>query len=219
MQINRYMDTIFPNLELKPPLFYSWKIGIRFKLGVNYNPNHVYENCPYLLGVYERAITLFNALYSSDDDMVIVIDVEDFAEDETVKRKLNILSKYVKEKSVLFRLIQHSIPYLKLEDDEDGVYPTRRFLLNCKPTEIRYIQMIKAICNQDMGIKPSLYHRVYFINKSKNTIFHIYDDRGCDLLAASTETIRGIYNQYNEWILDYDRNQIDKVFNENGHFK
>lgn len=219
MQINRYMDKIFPNLELKPPLFYSWKIGIRFKLGVNYNPIHIYENCPYLLGVYERAITLFHALHSTDDDMVIVIDVEDFAEDETVKRKLNVLSKFVKEKSVLYRLTQHTLPYLNHEEDDDGAYPIRRFLLNCKPTEIRYIPMIKAICNQDMGIKPSLYHRVYFINKSKNTIFHIYDDRGCDLLAASTEAVRGIYNQYNEWILDYDRNQIDKVFNENDHFK
>ena len=124
MQINRYMDKIFPDLELKPPLFYSWKIGIRFKLGVNYKPNHIYENCPYLFGVYERAITLFNALHSTDDDMVIVIDVEAFAENETVKRKLNVLSKFVKEKSVLYRLTQHTLPYLNHEEDDDGAYCT-----------------------------------------------------------------------------------------------
>ena len=45
--------------------------------------------------------------------------------------------------------------------------------------------MIKAICNQDMGIKPRIFHMVYFININKNTIFHIYDDRCCDVLATS----------------------------------
>ena len=73
--------------------------------------------------------------------------------------------------------------------------------------------MLKAICNQDMGIKPSIFHKVYFINLSKNTIFHVYDDRGCDVLATSPDTIRDIYNTYNDWILDYDRNKIDTVFN------
>ena len=73
--------------------------------------------------------------------------------------------------------------------------------------------MIKAICNQDMGIKPRIFHRVYFININKNTIFHIYDDRGCDVLATSPNTIRNMYYTYNDWILEYDRNKIDKVFN------
>ena len=72
--------------------------------------------------------------------------------------------------------------------------------------------MLKAICNQDMGIRPSTFHRVYFININKKTIFHVYDDRGCDLLAARPETIKDVYNKFNDWILDYDRNQIDQVF-------
>ncbi|MFP3887505.1 hypothetical protein U8V97_18885, partial [Priestia filamentosa] len=29
-----YMHKTFPNLELRPPLFYSWDVGIRFELGV-----------------------------------------------------------------------------------------------------------------------------------------------------------------------------------------
>jgi len=35
-----------------------------------------------------------------------------------------------------------------------------------------------------MGIKPKIYHDVFFINIKKETIFHVYDDRGCDLLAT-----------------------------------
>lgn len=213
MRLNGYMLETFPNLELRPPLFYNGDIGIRFKLGVNYDYNNIYENCPYLEGVYNRAITLFQSLHSKTDDIYIVVDVNDYADGETFKHKLNIFSKYVKEKSDLFKLQKNTIPYVFPEDDEDGLYKTHRFTLKCKVSDLKYIPMLKAICNQDMGIKPSIFHRVYFINVNKNTIFHIYDDRGCDVLATSPNTIRDMYHTYNDWILDYDRNKIDKVFN------
>lgn len=213
MRLNEYMIETFPNLELRPPLFYNGAIGIRFKLGVEYDCNNIYENCPYLEGVYNRAITLFQSLHSKIDDMYIVVDVNDYADGETFKHKLNIFSKYVKEKSDLFKLQTNTIPYVFPEDDEDGLYKTHRFTLKCKVSDLKYVPMLKAICNQDMGIKPSIFHRVYFININKNTIFHIYDDRGCDVLATSPNTIRGFYHTYNDWILEYDRNKIDKVFN------
>ncbi|PWN74032.1 DUF3885 domain-containing protein [Bacillus paranthracis] len=213
MRLREYMLETFQNLELRPPLFYNGDIGIRFKLGVNYDCTNIYENCPYLEGVYNRAITLFQSLHSKTDDIYIVVDVNDFADGETFKHKLNIFSKYVKEKSDLFKLQKNTIPYVFPEDDEDGLYKTHRFTLKCKVSDLKYIPMLKAICNQDMGIKPRIFHMVYFINVNKNTIFHIYDDRGCDVLATSPNTIRDMYHTYNDWILDYDRNKIDKVFN------
>ncbi len=213
MRLNEYMLETFPNLELRPPLFYNGDIGIRFRLGVNYDRNNIYENCPYLEGVYNRAITLFQSLHATEDDIYIVVDVNDYADGETFKHKLNIFSKYVKEKSDLFKLQKNTIPYIFPEDDEDGVYKTHRYSLKCKVSDLKYIPMLKAICNQDMGIKPCIFHRVYFININKNTIFHVYDDRGCDVLATSPNAIRGIYHTYNDWILEYDRNKIDKVFN------
>jgi hypothetical protein len=212
MLLNRYIRAKFPNLELRPPLFYNWDIGIRFELGVDYDVKYAYENSPCLKGVYKRAITLFKSLHSPNDDIYIVLDVNDFGDGETFKHKLNIFSKYVKEKSVLSKLQQNTIPYIYPEDDEDGTYRTHRFFLTCKTSDFEYIPMLKAICNQDMGLKPSIFHDVYFINVSKDTIFHVYDDRGCDLLATSPDTIREIYEEYNDWILDYDRDEIDKIF-------
>jgi len=210
--LERYIQEKYPNLELRPPLFYNGDIGIRFELGVDYDAEYAYENSPYLKGAYKRAITLFESLHSPSDDIYIVIDVNDFADGKTFKRKLNIFSKYVKEKSVLSKLQQNTIPYIFPEDNEDGKYRTHRFNLKCKITDFQYTRMLKAICNQDMGINPSIFHRVYFINVNKDTIFHVYDDRGCDLLATSSDTIRDIYEDYNDWILDYDRDEIDKVF-------
>lgn len=212
MTAHEYLQHTFPTLKLRPPLFYSWDIGIRFELGVNYDYQNVYENSPYILGVYTRAIDLFKASHSPNDDIFIVVDVNDCGDSRAFKRKLNAFSKYVKNKSLLYKLRQNTIPYVFPEDDENEVYLTHRFALKCKTSDFAYVPMIKAICRQDMGLKPRIFHRVYFINTSKHTIFHIYDDRGCDLIATSPETIRGIYDSYHHWILDYDRAKIDQVF-------
>ncbi|WP_083671684.1 DUF3885 domain-containing protein [Viridibacillus sp. FSL H7-0596] len=107
---------------------------------------------------------------------------------------------------------EKTIPYIFSDDDEERTYKTHRFSLKCKTSDFKYIPMLKAICNHDIGVRPSIFHRVHFININRKTIFHIYDDRGCDLLATSPETIRDVYDKYNDWILDYDRNEIDEVF-------
>ncbi|MGF9976965.1 DUF3885 domain-containing protein [Viridibacillus arvi] len=210
MLLNDFMNENFPNLELSPPLFYSWKIGIRFELGVDYNSDCAFDNSPYLQGVYKRAVTLFKSLHSHSDDILIIVDVNDYG--DSFKHKSKNFSPYIKEKSVLYGLNQKTIPYIFPEDDEEGTYKTHRFTLQCKTSDFRYIPMLKAICNHDIGVRPSVFNRVYFININRKTIFHIYDDRGCDLLATSPETIRDVYDKYNDWILDYDRNEIDEVF-------
>lgn len=207
MLLNDFMNENFPNLELRPPVFYSWKIGIRFELGVDYDSDFAYENSPYLQGVYKRSITLFKSLHSNNDDIYIVVDVSDYADDFKLKSKT--FSRYIKKKSVLYGLNQKTIIH---DDDEEGTYKTHRFTLKCKTSDFNYIPMLKAICNQDMGIRPSIFNMVYFININRKTIFHVYDDRGCDLVATSPETIRDVYDNYNDWILAYDRNEIDGVF-------
>lgn len=53
---------------------------------------------------------------------------------------------------------------------------------------------------------------IYFINTDKNLIFHMYDDRGLDLVSADKETLRPIYKKHNDWILEYDRECIDNQF-------
>lgn len=211
MQLKDFMNENYRNLELRPPLFYSWGTGIRFELGVGWKKEDVYPNNPYVLGCYKRAITLFESLHSPTEEIFVVMDVNDFDKGKKLKRQLMNFSPYV-EKSLLFKLKHQVLPYIFPEDDEEGIYKTHRFTLRCHTSDFKYIPLLKAICNQDLGLKPSIFHRVYFININRKTIFHVYDDRGCDLLATSLATIKDIYRTYNDWILDYDRVEIDKVF-------
>ncbi len=207
MQLNNFIQKNYPQLELKPPVFYSWPTGIRFELGI---PG-TFSDALYAQKCYKRAIALFEAVHSPADDIFIVMDVNDFYNGKNLKRQLKNFPPYVK-KSLLFTLQHQELPYIFHEDNEEGIFKTHRFILQCKTSDIKYAPLLKAICNQDLGLKPRLCHRVYFININRKTIFHVYDDRGCDLLAASSDSIRDIYQKYNDWILDYDRPAIDKVF-------
>lgn len=208
LPVNEYVLENFPGLRLTPPLFYNWQIGIRFEIGVGYNVNAAYLHNPYIDNAYKRAVTLFKSLHADDDDIFVIADAVGFGGGRRYKSKLHIFSRYIREKAVLKKLQHIAVSYTCSDDDDK----THRFFLRCKAGDVRYIPMLRAICNQDMGIKPSISQDIYFINIKKRTIFHLYDDRGCDILAAAAETIRDMYETYNSWILDYDREKINRLF-------
>ena len=209
---NQFMATYFPNLVLMPALFYSWPVGIRFELGTHWTRISGYEGSPYLLKVYNRAVRLFEAGHTGGDELYIVTDIHDFG-DLKRNRKNLLMTHYFKGKGLRYRLMHHEMPYLIPEDNETGHYKTHRFVLACRSGEVDYAGLLREACNEEMGFKKTVYQETYIVNKTRKTIFHVYDDRGCDLIAASAETIRPIYENYSDWILDYDRKQIDQVFN------
>ena len=45
---------------------------------------------------------------------------------------------------------------------------------------------------------------VYFANTEEVYLYHIYDDRGADLVAERKETLWPIYHNFNQWILEVD---------------
>lgn len=211
-QFSQFMQTYFPDLVLMPALFYTWPIGIRFELGTNWYRTMGYEGSLYLQGVYKRAIGLFEAAHAAEDELYIVTDIHDFGDGASNRKKL-IMTKYFKDKNLRFKLTHQEMPYLIPEDNEDGTSKTHRFILYCRRGELDYRGLLKEACNEDMGFKRNVYQETYIVNKTRQTVFHVYDDRGCDLIAASPETIRPIYEKYSDWILDYDRKEIDQVFN------
>lgn len=61
-------------------------------------------------------------------------------------------------------------------------------------------------------IVPKISERIFFYNPAKKLLFHIYDDRGCDIWSPDKETAAFYYQKYQAYILDYDRQEIDSWF-------
>lgn len=207
MYLNNYMNNKFPNIGLRPPLLHNWHTGIRFELG-SPNENNMKH---YMERVYFRTLSLFKSLHSLQDEIIIVANVHQ-DEKSRLRKKLKIFQHYIKSKDVLIKLQHNTIPFVFEEVDASFNLKTDRYNLRCNVSDVKYIKLIKAICNRDMDILPKILHDIFFINMTNDTIFHVYDDRGCDVIALNKESISPLYKNYNDWILDYERDKIDKIF-------
>ncbi|PGY13199.1 DUF3885 domain-containing protein [Bacillus sp. AFS031507] len=204
MLLDEYLDRNFPNLPICPPLFYNWNIGIRFELGDPKEENDI----KYMERVYKRALTLFKSINAKNDEIYLVS-----YDDRLIKKrfknkyKTKFFTSYLQNKNDKYRIQINELPFQNPEEDEDNEWCTLRYTMKCKSKDLKILSLLNAYFNTNMA-------RIFFVNLNKGAIFHIYDDRGCDLIASKIESIKNIYITYNDWILDYDREKIDKVFKD-----
>ncbi|PIC87447.1 hypothetical protein CSV72_04740 [Sporosarcina sp. P20a] len=208
-----YLAEYFNGIELAPALFYETNKAIRFEISESIG----FDEPDFLKQAFYRSITLFEAVFGEDDEIMMVTDVH--TNNHFLReRPLNVYSKFIKRKELLYTLRFSTIPNPH-DDDEEEELQTHRFMLTCKKQDIRYMQLLKAICHEDFSDSTTILKRnpesgydIFFINLSKNIIYHLYDDRGCDIIAADRESIRFLYEQYSDWILDYDKQEVDQDF-------
>lgn len=217
--LKKFLNENFKGLILNPALIYAWDTGIRFQIS---NPALPYDSPIFIEKAHRRALALFNEIIAPEDAILVVTKVLTQKNNPFLQKKpLNLYRKYIKHKPDLYKLRLE-----KLTDTEKGfgeddslVY---RFVYAGKKGDIRYPELLKALCYQDFKHPSTILknqqesgYDVYFINLTKKIIYHLYDDRGCDILAKDKEDIRFLYEEYNDWILEYDREKIDAVFQKN----
>ncbi|MFT8319764.1 MAG: DUF3885 domain-containing protein [Bacillus sp. (in: firmicutes)] len=216
-ELTQLMKKSFDQLPLRPPLFYSWKYGIRFEIAIP-SVNHLDERN--LQQINERSTGIFNHVFHDTDELLLVTDIHCEKKDNFLqKRPTKVYQKYVKSKKLLRRLQYQLLPSVFTEPDFDEDMVTHRFVLKCKKKDIRYSQLLSAISYEDFPHPTRILKNndrpgcdIYFINVTRKMIYHLYDDRGCDVIAANKNSLYTLYKELNLWILDYDREQIDRLF-------
>ncbi|WP_018885520.1 DUF3885 domain-containing protein [Paenibacillus massiliensis] len=214
MERDSYIDSFlkehFDGNDLKKPLFYNSRIAIRFEMGAN-----VEEPEARAAQVKQRAVALYNALNQPEDDVLVVLFM-----DKWMDEPVDALEQGVTEAFNTYIDQNHIGPLGKKEqeyrykepDDSDDVM-TIRYAVRVKSRYVKIADLMEAIAKQTLGVEPTVDGDIYVLNTTNRTIFHLYDDRGLDIVAADREMLRTIYEQYNGWILDYDRDRIDATFN------
>ncbi len=98
-------------------------------------------------------------------------------------------------------------------DREDD--PERREFWHVIPISdpIQIKELLWLDIAHEMGISPSsLGHFSYLVDFERKLFLHAYDDRGMDLVAMDRETLKPTYDEYNDWLLNYDRPRMTPVF-------
>ncbi|MGM0969588.1 MAG: DUF3885 domain-containing protein [Bacillota bacterium] len=209
-QTNSFLKSHFPDLVLTPSLFYGWPFGLRFEVA----DWSLGKKSVVLEKAGDRALEIVRYAFDPEDDILFVTDVYTQHEHELMKQKLLVYQKYVR-RQVRNRLRHELLTYVRPELDEP--LTLERFTLSCQLQDIRLHPLLQAMCQEDFYapnqiMKGKLDYEIYLINLSKQMIFHLYDDRGCDLIAADAERLRPVYEGLQHWLLDYDRAQMDRLF-------
>lgn len=199
-----FLDNNFKGLKVRTPLFYSWDIGIRFNLQIDATND---EN--YFHEVNFRASSIFNDAFDTADSIFIIF--MDYKNKRSKIRLSNYIFKQIKN------LEKINLSFTKEKQYYSGT--SNICIIKTKKEDVIFQNIFKAIANSDFeDRKPRLdkscfsSKEVYFINLSKKIIFNMYDDRGLDIIASDKEILKSLYEKYNDWVLDYDREKIDKVF-------
>ncbi|MDF2606283.1 MAG: hypothetical protein K0S34_473 [Bacillales bacterium] len=192
-------------MELLNQLMKNPRYWIRFELGLE-----VLEGKEYFNEIYHRVISIFNYLFNKDDTIVLVATVSNHIDYKG--KELPNIRRFLNNKKLIYGLNCKKVPYEYDEDDTE--WETTIYSLIAKKEDIRLAYLFKAIYNKDFGYKPKINGNLYLLNLTKNTLLHMYDDRGCDVHSLDKVSLLPLYHKFRMWILDYNRIQIDHIFEE-----
>ncbi|ARK32542.1 DUF3885 domain-containing protein [Halalkalibacter krulwichiae] len=218
MELRNYLNHVFPGLYLKPSLYHQWEIGIHFELGEG-----MYQftdedklNLNRFERVYSQALSVFHDLFSDQDEMILVTNVYHRKSYKKRIKPTKVYDRFLKNKKLKYKIRQKTLPFVFDEEEAEESYISQLHL-KCKKRDLDYLLLIKATCNEDFPLQPKLgeengsyYPDVFFINTSKNIIFFIYDDRGCEVIADKKETIMPLYKKYKGWVSEFKRKEIEE---------
>jgi len=192
-------------MELFNQLRRNPKYWIRFELGLV-----ELEGEEYFKEIYHRVLSIFNFLFNKTDTIMLIASINTSIEYRG--NDLVNIQRFLKDKKLLYGLNCKTVPYEY--DEEDTEMKTTQYSLKLKKEDIRLGYLFQAISNTDFGRKPRIEGNLYLLNLSESTLLHMYDDRGCDVYSLDKENLLPLYHKYRNWILDYNRIQIDHIFEE-----
>lgn len=196
--------------ELKHPIFYNSLVGIRFKIGgdesVYLNDAHsedLIANPAYISAAFDRAKSIYVNLTHKPN----ILRIDCYPNECSVNKEVQMICR------VGNLPIPHEQVVKSFQWDEDNETVSQLQLYwDLEKIPFSPDRLLEEIIKADIAGYNGFVSNVYFADTYNSVLFHVYDDRGADLVATDTELLRPIYEKFNSWILDYDREKITAIF-------
>lgn len=186
MDLQQYLKKEFNDINLFEDSFIGKDFVIHLQLEKNLyqlKDNSTEINIEYFNNVYNKATEIFEEIFKEGDEIYLVSHIRSEL-NLSKNRRTNIFKLYLKNQKDKYNLKYKQVI---LNDDEEKIIQYSVLLSN--KNKLNYKSLIKAICNQDFReLKPrfndkyTYYPEIFFVNKNKNIILNIFDDRGCFIL-------------------------------------
>lgn len=212
IDLENYLRTHFPDGNLRTNWPIKSEVHVRYELGAPY-ANGTDER---IEQVNYRAGRIIEACFQPNDDVLILINDWQSPDPMFGNTTPHYLYELLGEHA--WRCGDERMVEEWPDDDTTESAPIyfKQSLIPVVFGEARYKEVLAGIANYEQGREPSIGQLVYFISMEKDVAFYMYDDRGCLVFSDSPSKIRHLYEQLNDWIVDYWRGAIDAVFRGGG---
>ena len=193
--------------ELEYPLFYHAPVGIRFEIGgeepiyLDRSATRLKPNPAYVQGALDRAAAIYRALPAVPD----LLRIDGYPDDESAESLLTVIRQRIG-----LPVPDEQLPTIGLDEDVDA-HAQVQFYWDLSGITFHPEQLLREIILGDIVGWSGFVSSVYLTGPGP-FLYHLYDDRGLDVLGSSRELLLPLYRQFHGWILEYDLERIDRVF-------
>ena len=195
--MRKAIEEVFGPKALDHALFYNHDDCLRFEL----SGNRPYINM--FLQAYERASSIVQHLFQDVDRITVCLA---FYGGETY---LSCLSVFRSLKECEIRIPKSHSAWQELQE-EDG----RRTFICFEIEKSELPRFLWGTLANELGVRPRSQCDLYIFHAGLGVLAHPYDDRGMDVIGPNQEILKQAYRQFNEWLLDYDREYMDSCFGQ-----
>lgn len=202
---------------LKHPVFYSCPVGLRFEIS---DPMEDSDEPSYFESAYRRAAEIYIGLPAAPDILRIDIglDPEESREGQLAGKRDDL--------RVICGAAGLPVPEEERETSfsadagwgEAGIQRRAECYWDLKKISPDLRSLLMQILLTDFpsaGGHPQFESAVFLFDTAGKLLFHLYDDRGLDLVAEDRDTLYPFYDGYGAWIMDCDRERIEGIFGRN----
>lgn len=203
-------DAILRALGLKQlefPLFYHSPVAIRFEIGGN-EPGYrdrsaeserLTPNPAYVESALARSAAIYRELPAAPDILYI---------DGKAARNAEELLVPIRERA---RLPAPAQIAAEPSGGDGDCYLQVQMYWDLRAIAFQPERLLREIILADIGGWNGFASSVFSAGTGP-FLYHLYDDRGLDVLGAARETLRPLYLRHHDWILDYDLENIGRLF-------
>jgi hypothetical protein len=190
--LSEFMFSHFNRVDFGGDLFGQWPVGIRFEIGIS----QVY-----------RASRLYELAFAKAANCILVS--QEWMEGTEIARRATPLFST----QGIFPTKLSELQTVDISPFDEAEY--RLTWTRFQPFTFDAVCMFQSIANREQAGSPAISGKVYVIDPSNCVIMHMYDDRGLDIIATELDTLRPLFETFNEWVLDNQRHRVDFRFRSN----
>jgi hypothetical protein len=198
--------------KLELPIFYNAPNGVRFEIGglepiyLDTLSENLVSNPAYVDSAFERARAIYQGLPCEPN----LLRIDGYPGEKDAQEIVDDVCRYTE----LPLPQEQVIKAIQDENDTEEHFNQLQLYWDLSAIKFQPDKLLREIIKGDIGGCMELVSSTYLVDSRNFVLFHLYDDRGLDVVAANKESLRPLYKNFNAWILDYDRERIDLVFKE-----